>query len=126
MLKDIFLVGIGSFLGGSARYVVTRVIQSCAVLAFPFGTFAVNILGCLLIGFFSGLHTGPGWMNPTTKLILTTGFCGGFTTFSTFMNESSILMKNNNALYLSVYIVASLAIGLLAVLLGYQLAKSIG
>ena len=126
MFKDILLVGIGSFLGGSARYVVSKVIQSWTLMSFPFGTFTVNVLGCLLLGFISGLHFGNGWLTPSTKLLLTTGFCGGFTTFSTFMNESSALMKDGNSLYLSVYIIASLALGLFAVIIGNQLARSIG
>ncbi len=125
MLKDFLLVGLGSFMGGGMRFLVSKIIQSWTLLAFPFGTFAVNILGCLLIGFFSGLNYGGGWMSPSTKLVLTTGFCGGFTTFSTFMNESNSLMKDGNMLYLSLYIVASLAFGLLAVIIGQQIAKSL-
>ena len=126
MFKDILLVGLGSFMGGSARYVVSKIVQSWTLMAFPFGTLLVNILGCLLLGFFSGLHFGNGWLTPSTKLILTTGFCGGFTTFSTFMNESSSLMKDGNGLYLSIYIVASLVLGLFALLVGNQVARSIG
>ncbi len=125
MLKDFLLVGMGSFLGGGLRFVISKIIQSWAIVAFPFGTFAVNIIGCLLIGFFSGLNSGGGWMSPSTKLVLTTGFCGGFTTFSTFMNESNSLLKDGNMLYLSLYLVASLSIGLLAVILGNQIAKSL-
>lgn len=125
MLKDFLLVGLGSFMGGGMRFLVSKIIQSWTLLAFPFGTFAVNILGCLLIGFFSGLNYGGGWMSPSTKLVLTTGFCGGFTTFSTFMNESNSLMKDGNMLYLSLYIVASLAFGLLAVIIGQQIAKGL-
>ena len=89
MLRDFFLVGMGSFLGGGSRFIVSKVIQAWAPLSFPLGTFAVNILGCLIIGFLSGLHWPGGWMSPSMKLVLTTGFCGGFTTFSTFMNEST-------------------------------------
>ena len=125
MLKDFLLVGMGSFLGGGMRFLVSKLIQGCTVLAFPFGTFAVNVLGCLLIGFLSGLNDNGGWMTPSTKLILTTGFCGGFTTFSTFMNESNSLMKDGNMLYLSIYIIASLALGMLAVIIGNQLAKAV-
>ena len=55
MLKDFFIVGLGSFFGGGARFVVSKIIQSWTVLPFPLGTFAVNVLGCLLIGFFSAV-----------------------------------------------------------------------
>lgn len=125
MLKEIFFVGIGSFIGGSARYIISRIIQSYAILTFPLWTFVVNILGCLILGFLSGLNFGGNWLSPSTKLILTTGFCGGFTTFSTFMNESNTLLKDGNSLQFAIYIIASITVGLLAVVIGQQLAKSI-
>lgn len=125
MLKDFFIVGLGSFFGGGARFVVSKIIQSWTVLPFPLGTFAVNVLGCLLIGFFSGLNYGNGWMNASTKLILTTGFCGGFTTFSTFMNENASLIKDGNYSWTALYIVGSLIVGFVAVVIGHQLAKAI-
>lgn len=123
MLKDFFIVGIGSFFGGGMRFLLSKVIQSWTFISFPFGTFAVNIIGCFLIGVFSGMSYGGSLMSPSTKLILTTGFCGGFTTFSTFMNESSSLLKDGNFFYLSLYIFGSLAIGMIAVLAGNQLSK---
>lgn len=86
-------------------------------------TFIVNILGCLLLGYISGLWQNTDGMNPTTKLILTTGFCGGFTTFSTFMNENLSLLADNNYLTASLYIIGSLGIGLLAVMTGMFLSK---
>ena len=87
-MKEILIVSIGSFFGGGMRYWISKMVQSCTVIAFPFGTMAVNMLGCLIIGFLSGLNWREGgWMSPSAKLLLTTGFCGGFTTFSTFMNE---------------------------------------
>lgn len=123
MLKDFFIVGIGSFFGGGTRFLVSKVIQSWTFLSFPFGTFAVNIIGCFLIGLFSGMSYGGSLMSPSTKLILTTGFCGGFTTFSTFMNENSSLLKDGNFFYLSLYVFGSLFVGLIAVLAGNQLSK---
>ena len=93
-MKEILIVSIGSFFGGGMRYWVSKMVQSCTVIAFPFGTMAVNVAGCLIIGFLSGLNWREGgWMSPSAKLLLTTGFCGGFTTFSTFMNEGAGLMK---------------------------------
>lgn len=123
-MKEVILVGIGSFLGGGMRYWVSKMIQSCTLIAFPFGTMTVNILGCFIIGFLSGLNwNGTGIMSPSTKLLLTTGFCGGFTTFSTFMNEGASLMKNEHYTYMMLYLFGSLALGLIAVLVGHQLAK---
>lgn len=64
-------------------------------------------------------------MNASTKLILTTGFCGGFTTFSTFMNENASLIKDGNYSWTALYIVGSLILGFVAVVIGHQLAKAI-
>lgn len=133
-MKEVLLVSIGSFFGGGLRYWVSKMVQSCSLIAFPFGTMTVNVLGCLIIGFLSGLNwnggglstgCGSAWMTPSTKLLLTTGFCGGFTTFSTFMNEGSGLMKDEQYLYMVLYLFGSLALGLVAVLAGHYLAKLI-
>lgn len=125
MLRDFFLVGIGSFFGGGLRLVVSKLVQSCFLGAFPWGTLLVNVLGCLLLGFLYGLDATCRWMSPTTKLILTTGFCGGFTTFSTFMNESVTLQKEGQGIYVLLYIIGSLALGMLMVVVGNQIAKMI-
>lgn len=105
------------------RFLVSRWAQSLALLAFPWGTFAVNILVCLLMGLLSGTPSAGHLMSAGTRLVLTTGFCGRFTTFSTFMNENSALLKDGNYLYLMLYVFASLFVGFLALLLGNQLAK---
>lgn len=110
-MKEILIVSIGSFFGGGMRYWVSKMVQSCTVIAFPFGTMAVNVAGCLIIGVLSGLNWREGgWMSPSAKLLLTTGFCGGFTTFSTFMNEGAGLMKEENYLYMMLYLFGSLAL----------------
>lgn len=125
-MKEVLIVSIGSFFGGGMRYWVSKMVQSCTVIAFPFGTMAVNVVGCLIIGFLSGLNWREGgWMSPSAKLLLTTGFCGGFTTFSTFMNEGAGLMKEENYVYMMLYLFGSLALGLIAVLAGHYLAKMI-
>lgn len=125
-MKEVLWVSIGSFFGGGMRFWVSKVVQSWTIIAFPFGTMAVNVLGCLIIGFLSGLNwNGGGLMSPSTKLLLTTGFCGGFTTFSTFMNESSALMKDEQYTYMMLYLFGSLVLGLIAVLAGHYLAKLI-
>lgn len=124
-MKDLLIVSIGSFFGGGMRFLVSKWAQSLIALSFPLGTLSVNVLGCLVIGFLSGLTWTGNVMSPSTKLLLTTGFCGGFTTFSTFMNETSSLMKDGEYLYVFLYIFGSLALGLVAVIIGHQIAKLI-
>lgn len=124
-MKEVLIVSIGSFFGGGLRYWISKMVQSCSLIAFPFGTMTVNVLGCFIIGFLSGISwNGGGWMNPSTKLLLTTGFCGGFTTFSTFMNENYLLGKDN-ILMLALYTTASLALGMAALVAGYKIASAI-
>ena len=113
---------MGSFFGGGARYLVNKAVQEWVAVAFPWGTMAVNVAGCFLIGLLSGLSLG-GQISPTTKLILVTGFCGGFTTFSTFMNENLLLGRDGSILSAVLYTLLSLALGLLAVVAGYQVVK---
>ena len=125
-MKELLLVSIGSFFGGGMRFWISKMVQSYTFIAFPFGTMTVNVLGCLIIGFLSGLNwNGGGLLSPSVKMLLTTGFCGGFTTFSTFMNEGAGLMKEENYLYMMLYLFGSLALGLIAVLTGHYLAKMI-
>lgn len=123
LFKEFLLVASGSFLGGGMRFLVSKWMQAWIPAVFPIGTLTVNIVGCFLLGFLSGLSWTGNVMSPGTKLMLTTGFCGGFTTFSTFMNENSQLMKDENYLYLALYLFGSLALGFLAVLLGHQLSR---
>ena len=125
MLKEFLIVSTGSFFGGGARYVVSQWLQTLTLLPFPLGTFVVNVVGCLLIGFLSGLNYGGGFMTSTTKLLLTTGFCGGFTTFSTFVNEGSALGRDGHFTWLALYIIGSLAVGFLCLLAGNSVAKAL-
>lgn len=122
MFKDFLIVGIGSFLGGGLRFVVSRLLPLAE--GFPLGTFAVNIIGCFLIGLLYGLKWDGGWMSPSTRLLLTTGFCGGFTTFSSFINECDTLVKGGNLLMPAIYLLASFVVGFLALQLGNWLSQS--
>lgn len=125
MLKEFLIVSTGSFFGGGARYVVSQWLQMLTSLPFPLGTFVVNVVGCLLIGFLSGLNIGGAYITPTTKLLLTTGFCGGFTTFSTFVNEGSALGRDGNFTWLALYIIGSLVVGFLCLLAGNMISKTL-
>ena len=116
------LVGFGSFFGGVVRYLVTRMLSAMVVSPYPFGTFAVNILGCFVIGFVSALPVGS-LLSPNTRLLLTTGLCGGFTPFSTFMNENATLLKDGMPTTALLYTFASLLVGFLAVIRGQEVAR---
>lgn len=120
MVRNILLVAMGGALGSVCRYLVSRMMES----SFPWGTFTVNILGSLLIGLLVGL-VSKGTISPDMKLLLVTGFCGGFTTFSTFANESLGMLKAGDTLLTALYVGVSVIIGLLAVWLGMNLSEAI-
>lgn len=88
MIKTLLFVGLGSFLGGISRFGLTRWVQSHGTGDFPYGTLVVNLLGCLLIGVFYGWFDRARIFDPDLRLLLTVGFCGGFTTFSTFATKA--------------------------------------
>lgn len=104
---------IGSVAGGFARYFLGGYAQKILGPAFPFGTLAVNLTGCFLIGLFSAMAGQRGLLGPTGKLFLMTGFCGAFTTFSTFMLEADSLTQTGGTLKALLYIFASVAAGFL-------------
>ena len=109
MIRNLLLVALGGAVGSVLRYLLSGINTS-----FPWGTFAVNILGSLLIGLLVGL-VSKGVLSPEMKLLMVTGFCGGFTTFSTFANESFGMMKDGDVLQMALYVGVSVVIGILAV-----------
>lgn len=123
LLRSILLVAMGGALGSVGRFLLSKAVQEHTATAFPVATFAVNVVGCFVIGLVYGLSLRGNEPAGDTKLLLATGFCGGFTTFSTFMNEGSALMKDEHYTYMMLYLFGSLALGLIAVLSGHQLAK---
>ncbi len=125
MIKTLFYIGIGSFAGGVSRYLISKYVQNMTSSGFPLGTLFVNILGCFIIGLLYGLFDRGNLMNTNLKLFLTVGFCGGFTTFSTFMGDNFQLIKAGNFFYCSVYMAASIICGYLFLFLGYSLIKLI-
>ncbi|MDD4759463.1 MAG: fluoride efflux transporter CrcB [Bacteroidaceae bacterium] len=126
MFRTIMCIGLGSFTGGVLRYYLSKGIQQAAFMQFPFGTMAVNLLGCFLIGLFYGLFDRGALMSPNLRLFLTVGFCGGFTTFSTFMNENFQLAKDGNILLFALYSAISLGGGFLLLALGHFIIKCYG
>lgn len=123
MLQNLMMVALGSALGGVCRYLLSGVISDKFPAAFPWGTFVVNILGCLIIGMVYGLIDRGVHMSDATRLLLTVGFCGGFTTFSTFAHENYLLFGNGHGVVLAAYAALSLFAGLLAAHLGHLLVR---
>lgn len=122
MVKDIILVGIGSGIGGICRYLIS-LFMSQARNGFPWGTFMVNVAGCLLIGILWGATSRLQNISPSLSLLLMTGFCGGFTTFSTFSKEGLTLLHANSYILFLSYVIGSVALGRMAVALGYYTTK---
>jgi CrcB protein len=122
--KLIIYIAIGGMLGTLARYGMQQWVNRNFIFAFPYGTFAVNILGCFLIGIVYALSEKGNLLTPEWRLFLTTGFCGGFTTFSTFSYESMQLMRDGEYLTMIVYSLASMVIGITAVFFGNYLIKT--
>ena len=125
MIKDIILVGIGSGIGGICRYLISLAV-SHECNGFPWGTFTVNVGGCFLIGILWGATSRLHNISPAFLLFLMVGFCGGFTTFSTFSKESLALLQSNHYLLFSLYTIGSVILGLIAVALGFYAIKEIG
>jgi CrcB protein len=92
-------------------------------LAFPLGTFIVNITGCFAIGIFYAMAEKQHWMTPEWRLFLITGLCGGYTTFSTFSYEAVELFKQGNYVYFLLYALLSMLLGLAATVAGFAWFK---
>lgn len=116
MLKTITLVGIGGAIGSILRYLASAGIQNKFLSAFPYGTMLVNISGCFLIGVVYAIAVRNN-MSPEWRLLLATGICGGYTTFSTFSYESMSLLRDGEILNATAYIAASVVLGVLATFL---------
>ena len=110
-------------LGSIARFLFASALTKTIPSAFPYGTFAVNILGCFVIGLIVGLSERYDWL-PEWHIFLATGFCGGFTTFSAFAYENILLLQDKDYLTFAAYSVLSFVFGLTATLIGLFLTKA--
>lgn len=123
MLKTLLIVGLGGGIGSVFRYLTSVWTQKLVQSAFPWATFIVNVLGCLIIGILVGFFTKQQIENSDLKLFFVTGFCGGFTTFSAFALENMKLFQTGNSLLALLYIALSVIVGIFAVWTGIMIMK---
>lgn len=121
-MRIILLIGLGSFIGGVSRYLLSQIIQAKFLSAYPYGTLAVNIIGCFAIGIVFGLSERSG-LTQEWKMFLATGLLGGFTTFSAFSNETVIILRDGQAGYAMIYVLSSVLLGLTATFIGIMAIK---
>ena len=122
-MKQVLLVFVGGGIGSVLRYVIGSFFSSSST-EFPWGTFSVNIIGSLSIGIFMGIALKNNYFSENQILLLVTGLCGGFTTFSAFAYENQQFLKEGDLTSFVTYSLGSLALGILAVFLGLFVSKS--
>lgn len=121
-MKSMLLVFFGGGFGSVLRYIIGKYLNNTEN-AIPYGTFLANILGSLLIGIILGLAAKNDALSQNQTLLLATGFCGGFTTFSSFAYENHVFLKSGDFFSFAIYTIASFVVGFLAVFLGMFLVK---
>lgn len=123
MGSNILIVGLGGGIGSILRYLCQKWINDSYQHNFPLATFLINFFGCFLIGILYALSEKGNILSPQIRLLLITGFCGGFTTFSTFAYENMNLLRIGDHFYFLVYAAGSVALGIIAVYIGSLLIK---
>jgi CrcB protein len=123
-MKEILIVGIGGFAGSVSRYLLQNIVVSRFVTIFPLGTFAINLIGSFIIGLIFGLSEKYDWMTQEWRLFLAIGFCGSFTTFSTFAFDNLQLIKDSNYQQLIWYTLLSFVLGVALAAFGYVIVRN--
>lgn len=119
MLRNLLIVGMGGFFGAVMRYLVSGGVQKWTQsVDFPYGTLAVNLMGCLIIGMLTRLDEMRSLLSPEIRFFILIGLLGAFTTYSTFSNETMNLINDRRFSVAALYMAAHLVLGLLAVLAG--------
>ena len=121
----IWFVALGSALGGVARFLLGTFLQQKVGTAFPIGTLVVNISGSLLLGFLMSYALSTAAISPEIRGLLTTGFCGGYTTFSTFTYDTMILLEEGQLGRASAYVLLSVVVSLIGAYLGITAAREL-
>ena len=121
-IRNIIAVGVGSFIGGIARYLVSLAMKGISK-GFPWATVLVNLIGCLIIGLLWGFLSRNASESTSWGLFLTVGLCGGFTTFSTFSKEALTMLQTGQIWGFASYIALSILAGIALVALGYYIGR---
>ena len=124
MLKAMFLAGIGGFVGTCLRYLTGKLCHLLVVGSFPLGTFVVNIIGSFIIGMLFGVAERTNTITPAISALLITGFCGGFTTYSSFADDIYLLLQNRHWVTLVLYTGLTLVLGVALVWAGRTVVKA--
>ena len=122
MIKILSLI-IGGSIGTLSRYLLSNTVHKMLGLRFHYATLIVNVIGCLIVGFLAGLGSGRFKLDTNAQLFLTVGFCGAFTTFSTFMLETSNLIKSGETFNAFLNVSLCLVVGFLLFRVGILLAE---
>ncbi|MBO5655831.1 MAG: fluoride efflux transporter CrcB [Alistipes sp.] len=123
MIKAMLIAGLGGFMGTCLRYLTGRLCHLWELGGFPLGTFVVNIVGSFIIGALLGLAERNNFITPTMNVLLVTGFCGGFTTFSSFADDIFLLMQQRNWTIFAIYTSLSIILGVFFVWIGRSAVK---
>ncbi len=122
-MRGLLIIGLGGMLGSIARYLTGQAINKLFTYQLPVGTLAVNMAGALLIGIVIGMGERFRWFNEPWHFFLAIGFCGSFTTYSTFAYENYTLLKEGHLASFMFYVVISLVVGIMLAWLGYALTR---
>lgn len=121
----LWYIAVGSALGGMSRYLLGGLVQRAVAGTFPFGTLLVNVTGSFLLGAILRYGVDTPTLTPELRAFLTVGFCGGYTTFSTFSYEAVALLEDGEWSRASLYVALSLVLSLIATLLGFMAAREL-
>lgn len=124
-MKDLIIIFAGGGLGSVVRYLLGRWINQLAGVTFPYGTLTVNVIACIVLGAVVGLVDQRNALSQTSRIFWTIGFCGGFSTFSTFSLETVNLFNNSQGYLAIAYVLASVVLCIGAILLGMWISRSL-